>query len=149
MFLVDTNILIYAADSDSAFHDRCLASLDEWRSRSAAWFLTWPIVYEFLRVTTHPRVLRNPWPLGSAWEFVDSVLQAPGLTVLSATDRHAAVAAETFAELPHVAGNLLHDLHTAILMREHGIRRIYTRTADFHRFAFVDAVDPVATASEG
>ena len=45
------------------------------------------------------------------------------------------------AELPWLAGNLLHDAHTAILMREHGIRRICTRDTDFHRFAFLEVVD--------
>jgi hypothetical protein len=42
-----------------------------------------------------------------------------------------------------VAGNLLHDAHTAILMREHGIRQICTRDTDFHQFAFLEVIDPV------
>jgi hypothetical protein len=32
-------------------------------------------------------------------------------------------------------------------MREHGIRRIYTRDTDFHRFSFVEPIDPVRPAS--
>lgn len=27
---------------------------------------------------------------------------------------------------------------------EHGIRRIYTRDTDFHRFPFLDVIDPLA-----
>ena len=38
----------------------------------------------------------------------------------------------------------MHDAHTAILMREHGIRTIYTRDADFHRFPFIEPIDPAA-----
>ncbi len=34
-------------------------------------------------------------------------------------------------------------MHTAVLMREHRIRRIVTRDADFHRFTFLAAVDPL------
>jgi len=45
-------------------------------------------------------------------------------------------------ELPWLAGNLIHDAHTAILMREHGILRICTRDADFHRFSFLEVVHP-------
>jgi predicted nucleic acid-binding protein len=48
------------------------------------------------------------------------------------------------AEVPHLAGNILHDVHTAVLMREHGIREICTRDTDFHRFPFVKVIDPVA-----
>jgi uncharacterized protein len=50
------------------------------------------------------------------------------------------------AELPHLAGNLMHDAHTAILMREHGIARIYTRDTDFSRFPFVEVIDPVGSS---
>ena len=31
-------------------------------------------------------------------------------------------------------------------MREHGIRRIYTRDTDFHRFRFLEVVDPIEPA---
>jgi predicted nucleic acid-binding protein len=53
------------------------------------------------------------------------------------------VAGQVLAELPHLAGNILHDSHTAILMREHGIRRICTRDTDFHRFPFLEVIDPL------
>ncbi len=48
---------------------------------------------------------------------------SPGLRMLAATDRHGEVAGEVIGELPHLAGNLMHDAETAILMREHGVRR--------------------------
>ncbi len=47
-------------------------------------------------------------------------------------------------EVPHLAGNLFHDAETAVLMREHGIRRICTRDTDFHRFPFLEPIDPLA-----
>ncbi len=143
MLVVDTNILVYAADADSQFHGPRRDWLERQRLRPDAWFTTWPIVYEFLRVTTHPRVMRRPWSVTAAWGFVAALLASPGLSVLIATQRHADVAKEVFVELPHLAGNLIHDAHTAILMREHGISRICTRDADFTRFPFLEVVDPV------
>jgi len=143
MFVVDTNVLVYAADEDSPHHKRCRAQVDLWRRQAAAWYITWGIVYEFLRITTHPRVMRRPWAVRQAWRFVMALLASPGLGILVATDRHAAVAAQVFDEIPHVSGNLVHDAHTAILMREHGIRRIYTRDTDFHQFPFLEPLDPL------
>jgi predicted nucleic acid-binding protein len=87
--------------------------------------------------------MRRPWSAAQAWRFVAALLASPGLGLLVETERHAAVAEQVLQELPHVAGNLVHDAHTAILMREHGIRRIYTRDTDFHRFAFLEVVDPL------
>jgi uncharacterized protein len=140
---VDTNILAYAANVDSQFHVPCRDWVHRQRSRRGAWFITWPIVYEFLRVTTHTRSLPRPWTAAAAWEFIRGLLATPGLNVLVPTERHADVAGEVLMELPDLAGNLLHDAHTAILMREHGIRQICTRDVDFHRFPFLEVIDPV------
>jgi predicted nucleic acid-binding protein len=111
------------------------------RNRPDAWFTTWAILDEFMRATTHPRVMRTPWSARRAWAFVSTLLGSQGLGVLIPTERHADVAGQVIAELPWVAGNLIHDARTAILMREHGILRICTRGTDFHRFAFLEVVD--------
>jgi toxin-antitoxin system PIN domain toxin len=140
---VDTNILVYAADADSQFHIPCREWLERQRARSDAWYTTWGIVYEFLRVTTHPRVMRQPWTARAAWQFVTTLLASPGLAVLVPTTRHADVARDVIDEFPHVAGNLFHDAHTVILMREHGIRQICTRDTDFNQFMFLEVVDPL------
>jgi toxin-antitoxin system PIN domain toxin len=143
VFVVDTNVLVYAADADAPAHRRCRALMDQWRGQESAWYVTWSILYEFLRVSTHPRVLRQPWTADQGWQFVEALLASPGLGVLVGSERHAAVAHQTIRETPHLAGNLFHDLHTAVLMREHGISRIYTRDTDFHRFSFLDVQDPL------
>jgi toxin-antitoxin system PIN domain toxin len=142
MFVVDTNILVYAADEDSNLHKRCSKLIEEWRKQSTVWYVTWGILYEFLRVITHPRVFRKPWSVTEAWKFVEAILASPSLGILIAAERHADVAAEVIKSLPSLSGNLLYDAQTAILMREHGIERIYTRDMDFHRFPFLEPVDP-------
>jgi hypothetical protein len=144
VLLVDTNVFFDAADGDSPFHAAAAAFVKRQRNRPDAWFATWPIFYEFLRIATHVRVMRKPWSAPRAWDFVSAILKSPGFSVLTATERHADVAAEVLAELPHLSGNVFHDAHTAILMREHGIRRICSRDTDFHRFAFLEVVDPLA-----
>jgi toxin-antitoxin system PIN domain toxin len=144
VIVVDTNVLVYAADADSPFHAACRDWLERQRGRADAWYTTWAILYEFLRVTTHPRVMRQPWSALAAWAFVKALLASPSLGLLTATERHADVAEQVIAELPHLAGNLFHDAHTAILMREHGLRRVATRDTDFHRFPFLEVVDPLA-----
>lgn len=142
MLVVDTNILVYAADGDSRWHEGCSGWIEQRRRRPDAWYVTWSILYEFMRVTTHPRVMRKPWDAREAIAFVSALLASPGLGVLVATERHADVAAQVVGELPWLAGNLIHDAHTAILMREHGVSRICTRDADFRRFPFVEVLEP-------
>jgi predicted nucleic acid-binding protein len=49
MFVVDTNILLYAANSDCPEHSACLDSLQRSRSQKGAWYATWNILYGFVR----------------------------------------------------------------------------------------------------
>lgn len=144
MFMVDTNVLVYAADEASEFHSVCRRLLESWRRQVAPWHLSWNVIYEFMRVTTHPRVFGTPWTAAQAWSFITAVLASPGLALLLPTERHAAIAREVLRDTPAVRGNLMHDAQTAVLMREHGVERIYTRDADFHRFQFLTPVDPLA-----
>lgn len=146
MFVVDTNVLLYAADADSEFHTPCHNLLEQARNEASPWFLTWGICYEFLRVSTHPRVYRNPWESTMAWRFLETLLESPGSSLLVPTRRHAAVLGQCLGELPEARGNLIHDLHIAALMREHGISRIVTRDSDFHRFEFIEVIDPLRAA---
>ena len=146
MLVLDTNVLFDAAVESSEFHGPCSERLDLWRRERSSVLLTWNVCYEFLRITTHPRaVLRMPWTPSRAWEFLESLLSTPGFGLLLATPRHGAVLARTLAEIPEAGGNLIYDLHTAVLMREHGVRRICTRDRDFARFPFLEVVDPLGS----
>ena len=79
----------------------------------------------------------------SALAFIEAVLASPTHGVLVASERHAAIARELIGLVPGLAGNLMHDFHTAVLMREHGLVRVYTRDADFRRFPFLEVIDPL------
>jgi predicted nucleic acid-binding protein len=67
---------------------------------------------------------------------------ASSVEVLLPTSRHAAILVEVIVEMPNLRGNILHEFHAAMLMREHGIRDIYTRDTDFSRFPFVSVIGP-------
>ena len=143
MQALDTNILVYAANRKSEFHIVCRKFLDRCREGPMPTYISWNVGYEFLRVMTHPKAVRTPLAASRASDFLQEILTAPGVEELRPTRRHAGVLAQTLAELPEVRGNRFHDLHTAVLMREHGISQFCTRDADFRRFPFLTVVDPV------
>lgn len=136
-------MLVYAADRSAAGHERCRELLVRWRAQATPWHLTWGIVYELLRVVTHPRVFRRPWPQAEAWSFIGALLAAPALELLVHGERHTDVLSGILSGVPQVIGNLVHDAHTVALMREHGVRVIYTRDTDFHRFPDLEVRDPL------
>ncbi len=143
MLVFDTNILVYAVHRDSPFHSACFDFLEESRGNSEPAFLTWGVCYEFLRVTTHLRILRSPMSMREAWQFLEDLLEEPNFGMLHPTQRHGAVLSEIIEEFPDLRGSISHDVHTAVLMREHGITRICSRDSDFRRFPFLTVIDPV------
>jgi len=57
MMLVDTNLLIYAVDRNSAHHAAARMKLERVLSETTQVGLAWKLA--FLKFTTHPRIMRN------------------------------------------------------------------------------------------
>lgn len=149
MFVVDTNVLVYVVNDQAPEQARCRDLLERWRVHPEPWFLTWGIIYEFLRVATHRSLFSSPLSASQAWLFLEALLESPSCQVLVPTARHPLVLAAVIAETPGLAGNQVHDAHIAMLMREHGIRTIVTRGRDFRRFPFVETLDPLTATPAG
>lgn len=143
MFVIDTNLLVYAADEDFTGQRRMRALLGQWASSVEPWFTTWPTVYEFLRVVTHRHVFSHPLTFAEAWAVIEALLSSTSFGILAETERHAEVIRDLTREYPRIAGNPMHDLHIAALMREHGITEIRTADTDFHQFKFLRVVNPL------
>lgn len=75
MFVVISNVLVYADDESAAEHARCRALVEAWRRRSGAWYITWGICYEFLRIVT-ARVMRHPWTVAAGVGFLQALQQS-------------------------------------------------------------------------
>jgi uncharacterized protein len=93
-------------------------------------------------VSTHPRVFDRPLRPEAALRFLTPILGCDLVTVLVPTARHQALLAATVKETGRLAGNVFHDVHTAVLMREHGVREIMTADRDFRMFDFLRVTDP-------
>jgi hypothetical protein len=143
VFVVDTNLLVYAVNRRSPDHERARDLLESWRRGDRSWFLTWSIVYEFLRITTHPAIFDEPLDLPKAKQWIADLLASPRAGVLVETERHGEVLDELAGKHPRLSGNVVHDFHTAVLMKEHGIPEIRTADTDFHQFSFLRVYNPL------
>ena len=143
MFVVDTNLLIYAANEDFPDRHRIQSLLSQWCSSSESWYGTWSILYEFLRVATHRSIFSHPLTFAQAWSFIESLRSSHSFGILVETDHHAEVMRDLVREYPRMSGNRMHDLHIAALMREHGVVEIRTADIGFHEFKFLRVVNPL------
>ena len=97
------------------------------------WVLTWGIIYEFMRVATHPRVFENPLTIRSACDILEDWISSKSCSVISDSDFHHQEMKESIAEVSRISGNMLY----AVNMREHGITEILTADRDFLAFPWV------------
>jgi toxin-antitoxin system PIN domain toxin len=138
---LDTNILVYARREEAPFHREAAGLLRRLAEGDAPWALAWPCVYEFLRVVTHPRVFQPPTDLDVALEDLESLLASPSLSLLGEGPGHLAHLRRMVAA-GRASGNLVHDAHIAALLREHGVRELFTVDRDFARFPGLRTRDP-------
>ena len=140
--VIDTDVLVYSIDSASPFRSACQGFLEERRSTGQGLAVTWSILYELLRVVTHPRVLRRPLGPADARRLVAGLASDPGIEVLTETGRHAVVLDELLADAPPMRGNRYHDVHIAAVMRENGVATIATADRHFRVFPHLRIIDP-------
>jgi toxin-antitoxin system PIN domain toxin len=143
VFVVDTNLLIYAASRESPQHERARRLVVEWGRSSESWRITWSVAYEFLRVVTHRSALLHPVSFMAAWDFIEHLCLSPSFGFLLETDRHAEVVRDLSVEYPRTSGNRMHDLHIAAVMRENGVVELRTADVGFHEFKFLRVVNPL------
>jgi toxin-antitoxin system PIN domain toxin len=140
MIAVDTSVLAYAINRYAPEHRRATQVLEDLANGEVPWALPWPVVHAFLGLVTHPHAVARPLKPGDAWAFVESLLASPSLRMLSPTERHAAVLAETLAGMePGSAAGL----ETAVVLREHGVRELLSADRGMRRFGFLTVRDPV------
>jgi uncharacterized protein len=141
--VIDTNVMLYGANRDAPEHAPARAFLASIGNARDAWFVTDGILYEFLRVSTHAKVFPQPLTWREALDFLQPFIDADNVHVLRAEAAHWALLAEVLAPLTHPSGNLFFDVRTVVLMREHGVRTIYTTDTDFLQFSDIEVVNPL------
>ncbi|MGA2262306.1 MAG: type II toxin-antitoxin system VapC family toxin [Acidobacteriota bacterium] len=141
MILIDANLLIYAIDSASPHHDAARRWLEKVLSSSENVGLTWGVILAFLRIVTHPAVVRHPLSPEAALEYVDSWLAQPYVRTVAPGEKHWLIL-RNLLRSSGTAGNLTSDAHLAALALELDCE-IFSSDHDFKRFQGVKHVNPL------
>jgi uncharacterized protein len=142
-FSCDVNILLYASDSASPVNERARAFLKDASAGGDLFCLGWPTLMSYVRIATHPGIFASPLTPAEALGNVASLAAQPRVRLLSEAEGFLDVYRSVTGDFP-VRGNLVPDAHLAALLRQHGVRTLYTRDADFRKFALLDVRDPFA-----
>lgn len=140
--MIDTNALVYAFQEDSPYHRSARYHLERLLEGKDPCFLTWQVVFEFLRVVTHPTLNAVQVSVRDAEAFVEAVLASPVLKVLQPGKAHFQHFCRASAEIGGARGDDVHDVRIVALMREHDLCHILTADDGFRRFKGIRVFDP-------
>jgi uncharacterized protein len=141
VILVDSNLLFYAHDALSDFHDKARGWWDAQLSGTEPVCLCWPVLGAFIRIGTNARLHPRPMTLQEAVDRIRSWLEQPCVRVITATDRHWDIFRRLLLE-SNAAGNLVSDAHLAALAVEHNCE-LHSSDDDFSRFRGLKWTNPL------
>ena len=139
---VDTNVLLYAANADDDAHLAARELLERLAGGPDLLYLFWPTIMGFLRIATHPAVFPHPYSSSQAVAAIASLVERPNVRTPSELEGFWKLYRSTADA--QTRGNHVPDAHLVTLMRQHGIKVIYTRDRDFRRYDGIDPRDPFA-----
>lgn len=141
-FAIDVTILLYASDTGSPYHKKAADFLSNCLAQRELFYLGWPTVMGYLRIATHPSIFANPLSPDEAKANIKTLLQPNHVRILSEREGFWKAYQEVTAEVP-TRGNLVPDAHLAAILKQHGIKRLFTHDRDFLKFTFLEVRDPL------
>ena len=142
MTVPDVNLLVYAVDEASPFHERSRHWWDGVLSSTDVVGLCYPSILGFVRMTTNRHVFRSPLSVGDALDRVESWVDQPNAVLLTPTERHWSILSGLLREAD-VGANLTTDAHIAAYAMEHA-GTLYSNDGDFARFDGLRWRNPLA-----
>ena len=101
-------------------------------------YLFWPVLLGYLRIVSHPAILPRPLRATEAMRNISSLLVRPHVRAPGEAEGFWQ-AFESGAH-PGLRGNDVPGVHLVALMRQNGVRRIYTRDRGFRRYDGIEVL---------
>lgn len=139
---LDVNILVYASNTADTAHRVARELVERFAGGPNLLYLFWPTLMGYLRITTHPGILPRPLMPRDALDNVSALLGLPHVRTPGEVEGFWELYRATAGN--HPRGDHVPDAHMATLMRQHGVRVIFTRDRGFRRFEGIEARDPFA-----
>ncbi len=141
--LIDVNVLLYAEDQASPFHEPVRTWLESALNGAARVGLPWHSLVGFVRLRTNPRMYGEPLTGDEAWARVEQWLAARASWVPVPGSTHPTVLGALIRKY-HLAANSIPDAHLAALAIEHGVP-VASADAGFARFDEIRWINPLAS----
>ena len=142
MRAIDTGVLLCAVNRFAPEHARAASVVESLASGDRPWALPLTVLYEFLRLVTHPHVAARALRPEHAMGFLEPLLGSSSLRLLLPTAGHLAALRDVLALVGPERG-LPPGFETAVLLREHDVRELLSADPTMKRYSFLTVRDPL------
>lgn len=142
MILADVNVLIFAFRSDTAEHAVCKRWLARIIAGDAQFGVSPLVLGAVVRITSNPRIFKEPSPVEEAFGYCDNLLSQPHCEVVRPGERHWTIF-KRLCIATGTRGPRITDAWFAALAIEHACTWI-TYDRDYARFPELDWREPAA-----
>jgi len=142
MIVPDANLLLYAYDSTSPFHEPARRWWEQCLNGEETVGLTHPVLFAFIRIGTNARAFELPLTLSEASAIVESWTTRKCTRVLQPDDNHVERVLSLLGSAASSGGNLVTDAQIASLAQAYG-GVVHTADRDFQRFPELSTCYPL------
>lgn len=140
MILADVNVLIYAFRQDSERHAICKPWLDRVILGDSQFGMSPLVLSAVARITTNPRIFREPSSLDEVFAYCDNLLNQPHCEIVTPGERHWSIFTRLCIETS-TKGSRMTDAWFAAMAIERACTWI-TYDRDYARFPELDWREP-------
>lgn len=140
MIIPDANLLLYAYDSSSPFHEKARVWWENCLSGTETVGLCPVVIFAFVRIGTHPRVFDNPMPVETAASFVQDWLNRKVCRLVTTEPEDVTRALHLLRDIG-VGADLTTDARIAAAALRLNAK-IHSVDSDFLRFPGVRVINP-------
>jgi predicted nucleic acid-binding protein len=137
MTALDTNVIVASMVSSLGNHKEVLTGLE----RIADELCTTPTnIGEVMRILTHPKVFSSPLKVERVAATLANFIDVYNVRILDEDPNWWKGLDLVTNEIPGLKGNEILNAQIALCLKSHGVKRIFTRDADFKKFSFLQVV---------
>lgn len=140
---LDTNILIYAANTAAPEHLKALSVVNIMLASPSEWIIADQVLWEFYKALRHPKILQKPRTPAQAAAHIRFLREKSGVACCAYETNHFG---EVMAALesPRFPYQRTHDAVLGATLRRFGVKVFYTRNEkDFADAGLAKIINPI------
>lgn len=139
--LLDANVLVYARNTQSPYHERAKAVRDQVLTGTIAACIAPQVLWEFFAVVTNSKRIEKPLSPVDAYEEIEQYWNSEMFIKILPNENTFVIVGRLIGKY-QVTGQHIHDVHLVATMIDNNVFTIYSGDETLQKFTEIRAINP-------